>query len=56
VVTLHDSAVDTAPLVSLLVQQGVEVAEVRREQASLEDVFLTLMTEESQAEAQREVV
>ena len=55
-VTLHDSSVDTAPLVSLLVQQGVEVAEVRREQASLEDVFLTLMTEESQAEAQREVV
>jgi ABC-2 type transport system ATP-binding protein len=56
VVTLHDSSVDTAPLVSLLVQQGVDVAEVRREQASLEDVFLTLMAEESQAEAQREVV
>jgi ABC-2 type transport system ATP-binding protein len=35
-----------APLVSLLVQQGVAVEEVRKEQASLEEVFLTLMEEE----------
>jgi ABC-2 type transport system ATP-binding protein len=36
----------TAPLVSLLVGAGVEVEEVRRGKASLEDVFLTLMEEE----------
>ncbi|UCC62446.1 MAG: ABC transporter ATP-binding protein, partial [Anaerolineae bacterium] len=36
----------TAPLVSLLVTAGVQVEEVRRGQASLEDVFLTLMEEE----------
>jgi ABC-2 type transport system ATP-binding protein len=38
----------TAPLVSLLVGAGVEVEEVRRGKASLEDVFLTLMHEEEQ--------
>jgi ABC-2 type transport system ATP-binding protein len=38
--------IDTAPLVGLLVQAGVEVQEVRRGQASLEEVFLTLMEEE----------
>jgi ABC-2 type transport system ATP-binding protein len=37
----------TAPLVSLLVGAGAEVEEVRRGKASLEDVFLTLMQEES---------
>jgi ABC-2 type transport system ATP-binding protein len=36
----------TAPLVSLLVGAGVEVEEVRRGKASLEDVFLTLMEED----------
>jgi ABC-2 type transport system ATP-binding protein len=36
----------TAPLVSMLVGAGVEVEEVRRGKASLEDVFLTLMEEE----------
>jgi len=36
----------TAPLVSLLVSAGVQVEEVRRGKASLEDVFLTLMEEE----------
>ena len=36
----------TAPLVSLLVQAGAEVEEVRRGKASLEEVFLTLMGEE----------
>jgi len=38
----------TAPLVSLLVAAGVEVEEVRRGKASLEDVFLTLMHEGEQ--------
>ena len=36
----------TAPLVSLLVKAGVQVEEVRRGQASLEEVFMTLMEEE----------
>lgn len=35
------------PLVRLLVQAGASVEEVRRGKASLEDVFLTLMEEES---------
>jgi ABC-2 type transport system ATP-binding protein len=38
-------AVDVAPLVSLIVNAGAEVEEVRKESASLEDVFLTLMAE-----------
>ncbi len=37
---------DTAPLVSLMVNAGVEIEEVRRGKASLEEVFLTLMEEE----------
>ena len=37
---------DSAPLVSLVVGAGVEVQEVRRGKASLEEVFLTLMEEE----------
>ena len=37
---------DAAPLVSLLVSAGVQVEEVRRGRASLEEVFLTLMEEE----------
>jgi ABC-2 type transport system ATP-binding protein len=36
-----------APLVTLIVQAGGEIEEVRRGKASLEDVFLTLMEEES---------
>lgn len=36
----------TAPLVSLLVGAGVEIEEVRRGKATLEEVFLTLMEEE----------
>jgi ABC-2 type transport system ATP-binding protein len=39
-------AVDTAPLVSLMVNAGAQVEEVRRGNASLEEVFLTLMEEE----------
>lgn len=38
--------VDVAPLISLLVTSGVEVEEVRKGKASLEEVFLTLMEEE----------
>jgi ABC-2 type transport system ATP-binding protein len=37
---------DAAPLVSLMVSAGVQVEEVRRGKASLEEVFLTLMEEE----------
>ena len=37
---------DTAPLVSLLVNAGAQVEEVRRGKASLEDVFVTLMEED----------
>lgn len=37
---------EPAPLVSLLVGMGAEVNEIRRGQASLEDVFVTLMEEE----------
>lgn len=36
----------TSELISLLVAEGVQVEEVRRDMASLEDVFLTLMEEE----------
>jgi ABC-2 type transport system ATP-binding protein len=45
VVDLGEGA-EMAPLVSLLVQEGASVEEVRKEQASLEEVFLTLMEEE----------
>ncbi len=37
---------DVAPLVSLMVGAGVQVEEVRKGKASLEEVFLTLMEEE----------
>jgi ABC-2 type transport system ATP-binding protein len=38
--------IDTAPLVSMMVAAGVQVEEVRKGRASLEEVFLTLMEEE----------
>ena len=44
-IDLHQEA-DVAPLVSLMVSAGVQVEEVRRGRASLEEVFLTLMEEE----------
>jgi len=44
-IDLHESAA-VAPLISLIVSAGVQVEEVRRGQASLEEVFLTLMEEE----------
>ena len=37
---------DVAPLVSMLVGEGVQVQEVTHGKASLEEVFLTLMEEE----------
>jgi ABC-2 type transport system ATP-binding protein len=37
---------DTAPLVSLMVNAGVQIEEVHRGKASLEEVFMTLMEEE----------
>ena len=37
---------DVAPLVNLIVSEGVRVEEVRKGKASLEEVFLTLMEEE----------
>ena len=45
VIALQPEA-DVAPLVSLVVKEGASVEEVRRSQASLEDVFLKLMEEE----------
>ena len=38
--------VDAAPLVNLVVNSGVQMEEVHRGRASLEEVFLTLMEEE----------
>ena len=43
--TLRDGA-EAAPIVTQLVAAGAQLEEVRRGQASLEDVFLTLMDEE----------
>lgn len=43
--------VEVAPIVSLLVSKGAQVEEVRKGQASLEDVFLTLMQEEQEVAA-----
>jgi ABC-2 type transport system ATP-binding protein len=37
---------DTAPLVRLMVDRGVEIEEVRKAQASLEEAFLALMEEQ----------
>ena len=46
VVIQFTKEIDTAPLVNLLVNKGVQVEEVTKVKASLEDVFLTLMEEE----------
>lgn len=40
-----NGAVDTAPLVQLLIGQGVQIDEVRKGKASLEEVFLELVKE-----------
>ncbi len=50
-VIVFNQPLDAAPFVSLLVAHGVEVEEVRKDKASLEEVFLTLMNEESPDEA-----
>jgi ABC-2 type transport system ATP-binding protein len=47
IIRLHASE-NTAPLISFIVAEGVEVEEVRKETASLEEVFLLLMQEEAQ--------
>ncbi len=47
VIALHEGAGLAAPLVSLMVSMGAQVEEVRRENATLEEVFVTLMQEES---------
>lgn len=39
---------EVAPLISLIVNRGGQVEEVRKAQATLEDVFLTLMQEQEQ--------
>jgi ABC-2 type transport system ATP-binding protein len=41
-----EEATDTAPLVSQLIAAGIEIEEVVKDKASLEDVFLRLMEEE----------
>jgi len=43
--------VEVAPIVSLLVSKGARVEEVHKGQASLEDVFMTLMKEEQEVQA-----
>jgi ABC-2 type transport system ATP-binding protein len=50
--TLTDRDVRMAPIVAALVEAGVQIEEVRRGQASLEEVFMTLMEDGG---AQREV-
>jgi ABC-2 type transport system ATP-binding protein len=45
VLELRENA-ETAPLVTMIVQSGGQVEEVRKDTGSLEDVFLTLMEEE----------
>ena len=42
-----DGSIDAAPIVSLLVEHGVAVQEVTKSRASLEDVFLALVNEDS---------
>ena len=45
-VELRDQS-NVGPMVTLIVQSGGEVEEIRRPGTSLEDLFLTLMKEES---------
>jgi len=49
VLELNEGA-KTAPLVRLLVESGVEVEEVRKAEVSLEDVFLSLIEEDHDAQ------
>jgi ABC-2 type transport system ATP-binding protein len=50
---LADQQVRMAPIVAALVEAGVQIEEVRRGQASLEEVFLSLMDEDRVKEAAR---
>lgn len=52
-IELADQQVSMAPIVTALVGAGVQIEEVRRGQASLEEVFLSLMEEGSAQEAVR---
>ena len=47
---LADQQVKMAPIITALVEGGVQIEEARRGQASLEDVFLSLMEEDSAQE------
>lgn len=44
-------ASDTSSLVGLLIEQGVQVDEVHKGKANLEEVFITLMEEDAEAES-----
>jgi ABC-2 type transport system ATP-binding protein len=50
---LADQQVKMAPIVTALVEAGAQIEEVRRGQASLEDVFLSLMEEDRAQEVSR---
>lgn len=50
---LTDQQVKLAPIVTALVEAGAQIEEVRRGQASLEDVFLSLMDEDRAQEVTR---
>jgi ABC-2 type transport system ATP-binding protein len=50
---LSDQQAKMAPIITALVEVGVQIEEVRRSQASLEDVFLSLMEEDSAQEVAR---
>jgi len=45
-INLNPDVTDTAPLVSLVIANGAQIEEVRRDHASLEEAFLTLVEEE----------
>ena len=48
----YDEGVDSAPLVRAIVDLGAQVEEVRKGKSSLEEVFLTLMREKENQEAE----
>jgi ABC-2 type transport system ATP-binding protein len=50
---LADQQVKMAPIITALVEAGVQIEEARRGQASLEDVFLSLMEEDRAQEVAR---
>jgi ABC-2 type transport system ATP-binding protein len=54
-IALRDPQVETAPLVSLMVSVGAQVEEVRKSQASLEEVFLTLVEDSDSQQDNNEV-